>query len=427
MGFLSGEKLILGYDLGNEFCQISYAVSETGDVETLSQVAGEQNYNIPAVLCKRIGVNQWFYGKEALRYAEGQNGILVKDLLAQALDGEPVVIEGENFNPVALLTLFVKRSLGLLTQVGSPDKISAMMITSQMLDHRMLETLSQVASGLHLKTDRVSFQNHTESFYHYMIHQPAALWAHQALLMDYGEKCIRTYRMECNKRTTPVVAFIDEREYPFYPCEPLPEQQSLRERRMEELDEALLRIAEENCAENLIDSVFLIGDGFHQEWMKKSLRYLCRGRRVFQGNNLFGKGACQAMQQRLAPERTEKDYVFLGNEKCKANIGMKILRQGEESYYALLDAGINWYEAEYSFEFYLQGGDRLTLIITPLIGKQVRTEQLVLEDFPGTVARLKGHFFMKSEKRLVVEVTDLGFGEIRPVSGRSWTKEIDLY
>lgn len=427
MGFLGGEKLILGYDLGNEYCQISYAVSETGEVETLSQVAGTQNYNIPAVLCKRSGVNQWFYGKEALRYAEEQKGILVQDLLAQALDGEPVIIEGESFNSVALLTLFVKRSLGLLNQVGSSEKIGAMMITCRVLDNRMLEVLSQIVAGLHLKTDRVSFQSHTESFYHYMVHQPQELWTHQALLLDYGENCIRAYRMECNRRTTPVVVFIDERAYPFAPKEPLPEVQSLRERRMEELDAALLRIAEESCKDAMIESVFLIGDGFEQEWMKNSLRYLCRGRRVFQGNNLFGKGACHGMQEKLSPNDAGREYVFLGNEKLKANIGMKILRQGKESYYALLDAGVNWYEAGHTFEFYLQGGNQLSLTITPLIGKQIRTEQLVLEDFPGAVARLKGHFYLESEKLLIAEVEDLGFGEIRPASGRTWKKKIELY
>lgn len=53
MGFLSSEKVIVGYDLGNEFSQISFSRSETGEVETLSQVAGAENYNIPTVLCKR--------------------------------------------------------------------------------------------------------------------------------------------------------------------------------------------------------------------------------------------------------------------------------------------------------------------------------------------------------------------------------------
>ena len=57
VGLLGGEKLIVGYDLGNEYSQISVAVSGKGEVETLSQVAGAQSYNIPTVLCKRNGVS----------------------------------------------------------------------------------------------------------------------------------------------------------------------------------------------------------------------------------------------------------------------------------------------------------------------------------------------------------------------------------
>ena len=43
MGFLNNDKLIVGYDLGNKYCQISYALSEGREPETLSQVAGAQN------------------------------------------------------------------------------------------------------------------------------------------------------------------------------------------------------------------------------------------------------------------------------------------------------------------------------------------------------------------------------------------------
>ena len=122
-----------------------------------------------------------------------------------------------------------------------------------------------------------------------------------------------------------------------------------------------------------------------------------------------------------------KEYVFLGNEKLKANIGMKIMRQGEESYYAILDAGVNWYEAEHEMEFYISDGNEMNLQITPLIGKNGKLAQIVLEDFPGPIARLKARFYLEAENLLVVEIEDLGFGEIRPAAGRSWKEKIELY
>lgn len=419
MGFLNGEKIIVGYDLGNEFSQISFSRSETGEVETISQVAGTESYNIPTVLCKRNGVNQWFYGKEAIRYGEEHQGILVENLLELALDGEPVLIDGESFEPVALLALFFKRSLGLLSQVASSDKIEAMMITCEVLDHRILDILNRIVAGIHLKGVTISFQNHTESYYCYMIHQSKELWNYQTVLFDYRGSCIKVYRMECNKRTTPVVAFIEESEFPFPPRDAVTDT--------EELDRKFLQLAEGVCDGKLIGSVFLIGDGFEQDRMKESLRFLCKNRRVFQGNNLFSKGACFGMQERLNTSEIGKEYVFLGNEKLKANIGMRIMRQGEESYYAILDAGVNWYEAEHEMEFYICDGNEMNLQITPLIGKKGKIAQIVLEDFNQTIARMKARFYLEAENLLVVEIEDLGFGEIRPAAGKSWKEKIELY
>ncbi|MGN0401228.1 MAG: DUF5716 family protein [Acetatifactor sp.] len=427
MGFLSGEKIIVGFDLGNEFSQISYILPGTGEVETVSQTAGTENYNIPTVLCKRSGVNQWFYGREAVKRGEEEQGILVDNLLALAIDGEPVLIDGESFEPVALLTLFVKRCLGMLNQVASVDKIDGLMITCEILDHHILDILSCVAGGLRLKTENIFFQSHTESYYYYMIHQPKELWMNQSLLFAYVGNCIKVYRMDCNRRTTPMVAYIEEKAYPFPFWEPLPEAVAGREKKAGELDIGLLKIAGEACEGSRAGSVFLIGDGFSQEWMKESLKYLCRNRRVFQGNNLFSKGACLGMQERLNISTEGREYIFLGNDKLKANIGMNILRQGEESYFALLDAGVNWYEASRELEFYLQDGNEITLIITPLVGKKGKLAQVVLDELSGTTVRMRARFFLEAENVLVVELEDLGLGEMKPSSGRVWREKITLY
>ena len=75
MGFFGGDKLIIGYDLGREHAQISFAASQDGTVETLSQVAGEEKFSIPTALCKRYGANQWLYGREAQRLAGENQGV----------------------------------------------------------------------------------------------------------------------------------------------------------------------------------------------------------------------------------------------------------------------------------------------------------------------------------------------------------------
>ena len=46
-------KLVVGYDLGDTVSQISYSYPEKAEPETLSTVAGGENYNIPTILAKR--------------------------------------------------------------------------------------------------------------------------------------------------------------------------------------------------------------------------------------------------------------------------------------------------------------------------------------------------------------------------------------
>lgn len=434
MGILNSDRLIVGYDLGNEYCQISFAASESGEAQSLSQVAGAEIYNIPTVLYKRQGTNQWLYGREALR-AEGGEGVLVENLLTLAMEREPVVIDGESFDPIALLALFFKRSLGLLSQFGS--KITALMVTCSSLDREILDVLSRMVEGARLKADRIAVQSYEESFYSYMLRQPKEFWTNDSVLFDYRKDVIRLMRLECNRRTTPIVAYVKEKNYAF-PEAPLGredpesgEESAVREPgRDQELDAAFLKIAEEVCSEGSVGSVFLIGDGFAEGWMKESLRFLCRGKRVFQGNNLFSKGACCGMQERMLPGEAGKIHVFLGNDKLKANIGMRLFRQGEESYYALLDAGENWYEAEHTLELYLQEGNELALTITPLAESgaagRSRLVRIVLEGLPGNVSRLWARFFLREENRLAVEVKDLGFGEYRTSSERVWKEEIEI-
>ena len=53
------QGIAVGYDLGHQFAQISYCSLNGQEPETVSAVAGTEQYNIPAVLCKRVGVGQW--------------------------------------------------------------------------------------------------------------------------------------------------------------------------------------------------------------------------------------------------------------------------------------------------------------------------------------------------------------------------------
>ena len=80
-GKKNSKKVAVGYDLGQKFAQISFCGLEETEPETVSAVAGTEQYNIPVILCKRRGVGQWYYGKEAIKFAREGDGVLVEELL----------------------------------------------------------------------------------------------------------------------------------------------------------------------------------------------------------------------------------------------------------------------------------------------------------------------------------------------------------
>lgn len=421
-------KVVVGYDLGKTASQISYCALNTDEIETVSSVAGTEQYNIPTVLCKRSGVNQWFYGKEALKHAKEENGILIEDLLTLAQRGEEVLVEGESYDPVALLTLFVKRSLSLLNLRVSFDQIAAFMVTVEELTPQMVEVLNKVVSGLSLKAGHILFQSYVESFYYYMLHQPAELRKYNVMIFDYNNS-MKSICFECNKKTSPQVVFINSNGYPDMARVHWPAEEAEREILKKRLDEEFLRIAKAELEGSLFSTVYLLGDGFKEGWASESLRYLCRNRRVFQGNNLYSKGACCGAVERLCPSEEGKAHVYLGADKLKSNVGMKVLRRGEDSYFAILDAGTNWYEISADFEVILEEGNTIDLIITPLTGDNVVDKRITLEGLPErprNTTRLKFHIEMTAVDQVMVTIEDMGFGEIFPSSGKGWTQTITV-
>lgn len=422
-------SVFVGYDLGEQYAQISYCLFEKGGVETLAPVVGTKQYNIPVMLCKRKGTKQWLFGKEAAGCAGEEDMFPVEGLLALAREGKELTFDGETFDPTALLTLFVRRSLGLLGIIAPVEEIDAFMVTVARMDDRMVEILLQVAANLNLKTDRIFFQSHTESLYAYMLYQPSELWAYHALVCEHDGRRLRTYRMTCNKRTTPIVALIEEQLFETLPIPGEDESEALKEDAFRLADERFLEILQNLCEGRIVSSAYLLGDGFREEWHKSSLRFLCKNRRVFQGNNLFTQGAVYSLLEKWSPSEAGKNHIFLGEDKLKANIGMHLLRRGKESYYALLDAGENWYESHKTCEILLGEEKTISFVITPLTGKNAQTKEIILSGAKKTGApftRYALEVSMASADTVQIVATELGLGEFFPADGRKWEETFQI-
>lgn len=422
------EGAVAGYDLGSAAAQISYCLPGEAKPETVSQVAGGEEYLIPAYLARRTDREIWLYGREAKEAAKRGEAVLVDRLLERAALGEQVEAAGASYDPVALLALFIRRTFSLLTPIVHPDRLESLVFTVEEVTKPVIDALTGAVSVLELKARHVFIIGRAESLFYYNINQPEELMRKDVLACDFEEH-LRTFLFSVNRRTTPVAAFVEEKDWEdIRPAVPTGEKIEDGRNAMT-LDHAFASAMGALLEGRQVSTVYLLGSGFAGEWYQESLRVICEGRRAFLGNNLYSKGACYAARGRLSADSTASGYAFLGRDMLKANVGLHVSRRGEDAYLALLDAGINWYDAKKESDFLLEEENVFTLRITPLDGKDVREVRVTLSGLPQRPARTSRiHMKMEMTDAATVHVSleDLGFGEFFPATHRFWEESFSL-
>ena len=435
---------ILGMDLDDRYAQISCWLPGEQKPETLSAEAEGEEYMIPAVLCRRTDRDVWTYGREALQTAERGEGVLVDHLLSSALQGKKVEAGGEIFEATALLALFIKRSLSLLggTSRGALrgyrglEKADFFMFTFEKVDRQALEMVERVALLLSLSPERVSCQSRAESFFYYNINQPEELWRHLCMICDFGGRTLKTMLFEANHHTRPATVTVSEEEQASL-TRHIPEGKEYETKEpsgemAEEMDKAFLALFQKLSAGKIIDTIYLIGDGFEGNWYQKTLSALCMNRRVFRGNNLYSKGACYGGGYKAAQKSRQKagqEYVYLGADMLKVNLGLDAVKRGEDIYFSLLDAGMNWFDARGECDFLLDQDHAFSLRLSPVSGRKARQIVVTLsgvpERPPGTT-RIHLTVSCPDAETVKLRMEDKGFGDFFPSSGLAWEESFSL-
>lgn len=428
---MSEVKYVIGYDLNDLVSQISYfELNNPGQVpESVATSDEEEQPGIPTVLAKRKGVSQWDYGNAAKAAVKSSDASLVTNLLSIASTGARIELEGDAYDATELLILFVRRSLNTLSMIMSPEDVECMIITVESLEGNMMDVVEKVALALPIDREKIIIQSYEESIFYYLLHQPSDLWDHDVSVFDYSGNCLEAYQMWMNRRCKPVVSFVDRTQLKDIRSPKEVFDRDLSEEKEARLDDKIRQALKEYFDGKNVGTVFLLGDGFEGGWCEKTLKYLCMGKRVFQGRNLYSKGACYSAHDKMEPCSLNSDYVFLGDDKLKLNVGIKMIVRGQEEYMALADAGTNWYKAEQSYEFILGEKKEVSILLTPLDGKNKETVTIDLSSLPERpprASRLRLSITFISQTRLRVRIEDLGFGEFYPATGKVWEKLVDM-
>lgn len=406
-----------GYDLTDAYAQISYCLPGEPCPKTISLQADQEQYLIPALLGRYTDQDLWVYGPKAQAAAAAGEVFLVDGLLTKAAHQEMVEVGGQNYSSVALLSLFLKRTMSLLAPIVRPERLQALVFSVPEVSVPILSAVTDAVGMLGLKNASLFLIGRAESFFYYNICQPEELWKQDVLLCDFSGTFLHTLLFTANRKTSPVACFVEEADWKEVAAG------------REDLDQCFLETMKALIGDRNVSCVYLIGEGFLGEWYQESLRFLCQERRVFLGNNLYSKGACYAARQRMTPGSVSEGYVFLGKDMLKANISLYAEKRGQDSCQPLLDAGTNWYDAKAEIDFLLEEENRFSLRITPLNGGEIRDVEIALTGLPQRpvrTTRIHLQIDMADLTTLRLNMEDFGFGEFFPATHQFWEKTISI-
>lgn len=400
------EPIILGIDLNERYAMVSYYQLNMDEPETVSTIAGSDNFQIPTILAKRKSLGQWFYGEEAKKMAKTSEVICVDALLKRAVNGESIRMEEDTFEAWELLSLFLKKIMELPLKLGTVPQIDRVVLSVDKLSKDNMEVFWKIAPKLGLQQEQFMVIDHKESFYYFSLSQPESLWIHDVYLFENDGKNLFYYGLKRDTRTKPQVVSI--REGVKNPVD-------------ENKDKEFLSVLQKAFENQIVSTVYLVGNGFDGDWMRDSLAFLCRNRRVFLGNNLYSKGACYAGFVREHNENW--NCIYMGENEMKFNLSLKVRDRGKLAFYTLISAGKNWFESKGECEIILAGEPEIDFWKQFPNSREAIIETLELTDLPSRperTTRLRVTATPLSDEKIEVQIKDLGFGEIYRSTDKIW-------
>lgn len=408
----NAEGAYLGIDINSRNTVLSIYKSNMEEPVTVSTVLGEENYSIPTILAKRVGMGQWFFGEEAISKSRVKEAVLVEDLFGMALRNEETVVDGTTFEARDLMVIYFNKLFSIPGPMAALGEVEKLVICVEQISLDVMELMNYVVQKLGIDSKKLSLIDRNECFYYYALSCKPELFLYNVALFDYSGSNMVSCILNRNQSTRPQLVTLDVVNHGDI---------------TENKDEMFDNIIADTFGSMLFSSVYLVGDGFDGDWMKLSLARLCKGRKVFLGKNLYSKGACYGGY--IKDGRRDWPFIFIGDNDLKLNLSIKILDNNVMKFLTLIDAGESWYDAKGECEVILDGEPELEFYIQRPESREAHTEVLELSDLPkreNRTTRLRIEASPISDVAVSIVITDLGFGEISPSSGKSWEHTISL-
>ncbi len=405
-------KLIVGYDLCEDFTQISCFSYKTFEPIVIGIREEDELNLIPTVLCVKNDSKQWLFGEDAICCSAAGTGVLINHLLEKLVSGKTVELFGESFDGVSLLEKFLRKTLTLVKQYFPTEQITKLVVTVRNTEPRLIEGIYEALSVLGLEKDRVLILSHAGAYLYYALSQDKALWMNDVGLFEFSEEALLYYQIRMSRRGKPIIACLNKTDYTDMLSYPRLKQNE------QGLSYVFENIANTALYKQIVTTLYFTGRGFEGGWADEAIQKLCAGRRVFFGQNLFTKGACYAAKE-LSGDVKLADILLLNDDMITSTVGVRVYRDTKYSDAILAEAGMNWYEVDQSIEVIPEGVPELEIILKSLLNREVVREKVRLTNLPerpDRMTRLSINITCKNRTSGIVRVQDLGFGEFYPAT-----------
>lgn len=421
---IENNLISVSIDLCRDYTQLAYCIGNMSEPESVSTILGEQKYLIPTKIGKLNESDEWCIGDDVLVRERNNEAASADDILKKILSEKDILIGENTYTGYEVLKHFFEGLFKILStsyHIVKPDYLS---VTVEYPDRILVNLIRNVLTDMGFDSEHIRIIGHSESIIYYTIFQKKEIWVNDVLIFDFTKYQFLVRRLTTMRSRNPQPVIVEEMDLSQkFKMEDL-ETESGRE----EMDRKFLELLKELCGRHIVSAVFLTGEGFYEKWLEESIKFLCSKRRVFQGYNLFVKGAGYANLSALGIGNT-KSYQFVCSGRTLVDIELEVEKEDKTVPVILSKAGTNWYEAGARAEGILDNSRELKLKIVSSLSKCEKELVLDLRGFPprpNKTTRIEISLAYRNDRQCIIVVKDLGFGDFFKSSEEIVKKVINI-
>lgn len=281
--------------------------------------------------------------------------------------------------------------------------------------------IHDIVAGYGINGENIFVQSYKQSYLHFVLSQNAELWVNDVGLFDYGTRGLIYRQLAVDRRKNPYIVGIMEKDYSNI----MPYEDTMDANRGYVLE----NIADNAIHKQILSSMYVTGRGFDGEWADETLKKLCRGRRVFKGQNLYVNGACYT-SKRYSKTSKMPEFIFIDEDMIPVHVSVNVYANASRQELIIAKAGTLWYDIDNSIYVIPDGENELQINITNVITR-AKSKHLISLEFLGSEklemkTRLRLRIRFQDMDRCIVTVSDEGFGDILKSSRRVCERIIEL-